>query len=77
MFFDAVLRPLLQLFEVPSCLGNANDRPGQLSALGQLLQGREDLFVGEVAGSAKKHYGVRIGESHRACVSHVIYSNAF
>jgi hypothetical protein len=50
------------LVEIPSSLGYANDRPGQLSTPGQLLQRGKNLFVGEIAGSAKKHYGVRIGE---------------
>jgi hypothetical protein len=50
------------LVETPSGLGYPNDRPGQLSTLGQLLQRGKNLFVSEIAGSTKKYYGVRIGE---------------
>jgi len=64
MFRDAVFCPLAQLVEIPASLGYANDRPGQLSMLGQLLQRGKNLFVSEIAGSAKKHYGVGIGEFH-------------
>src|ERR1700742_2174695 len=62
MFGDTVFCPLPQLLEIPSRLGHANDRPSQLSTFGQLLQRGKNLFVSEIAGSAKKHYGVRIGE---------------
>jgi hypothetical protein len=53
MFFNAVLRPLLELLKVPARLGNANDRTGQLSFFRQLLQSGENLLVSEIAGSAK------------------------
>src|SRR6185437_15267260 len=52
--FDTVFGPGLQLVEVPSSLGYANDWPSQLAALGQFLQSRKNLFVCEVAGGAEK-----------------------
>ena len=61
VFLDAVLRALLELFEVPSGLGNTDYRASKFSSLGQLLQGGKDLFVSEVAGGTKKHQRVRIG----------------
>ena len=64
MFFDAVLGSLLELFKVPARLGHANHRAGQLPSLCQFLQGRKDLFVSKVAGSAKKNHSVRIGLIH-------------
>ena len=63
VFLDAVLRALLELFEVPPGLGNANYRAGKFSSPGQLLQGGKDLFVSEVAGGTKKHQRIRIRRS--------------
>ncbi len=66
--FDAVFCPGLQLVEIPSSLGNANDRTGQLSTLGQLLQRGKNLFVREIAGSAEKYHGVGVGRSTESAI---------
>ena len=62
MFGDAVFRPGLKLVKIPSRLGDANNRAGQFPVAGQLLQRGKNLFVREIAGSTKKHHGVRVGE---------------
>ncbi len=69
MLFDAILGSLLELFKVPAGLGNANDRAGQLAAFCQFLQGGKDLFVGKVAGSAKKNHSIGIGLLHATTVT--------
>src|SRR5580698_6089642 len=60
MLLQAVFRPRFKLFEIPACLGDANYGSSQLSTLRQPLQGGENLFVGEISGSAEEDYGVGI-----------------
>jgi len=52
VLFDAVLRSSFELLKIPARLGHANYGPNQPSSLCQLLQGRKDLLVSEVAGTA-------------------------
>ena len=66
MLFQAVLRPGLELVEVPSGLGDADDRNVQRAALNHRLQRREDLLVGKIAGGAEEdqRVGMRLTHVH-------------
>src|SRR5262249_58315998 len=57
----ALPRALDELVLGPARLGHADDGRVQPSALDELLQGGEDLLVGEVAGGAEEDQRVRAG----------------
>ena len=69
MLFETVLRPGLELIEIPARLGHADDRHVEVAAFHHRLQRREDLLVRQVAGGAEKHQRVGMGSSH-GVVSH-------
>ena len=55
MLLQAVLRPGLELVEIPAGLGHADDRHVEMAAFHHRLQRREDLLVGQVAGGAEEN----------------------
>ena len=61
VLLQAVLRPGLELVQVPARLRHADDRHVEVAALDHGLQRREDLLVGEVAGRPEEDKGVRPG----------------
>ena len=61
VLLQAVLRPVLELFESPGGLRDADDRYVQVAALHHRLQRRKDLLVGEIAGGAEEDEGVSLG----------------
>ena len=60
--FEAGLGAVLQLFQVPARLGDADDRDVEPLVAHEGLKGREDLLVGEIAGRAEEDEGVGAGE---------------
>ncbi len=53
-----------QAIEIPVCLGDADDRYGEMSAADHRLERREDLLVGEVSGRTEEHEGVGALQTH-------------
>ncbi len=60
VLFQRVLRPRVELVQVPPGLGHADHRHIERAALHHRLQRGKDLLVGQVAGRAKKHECVRV-----------------
>ena len=54
MLFQAVVRSFSKLLEGPARFRHANHRHVEIAAPDHLLERRENLFVGEVAGRAKE-----------------------
>src|SRR5439155_697290 len=69
MLLDAVARAGAKLVQAPSCLGDADDRHVEVTALRHRLQGGKDLLVGEIARGAEEHEGIRLDVAHRASPS--------
>jgi hypothetical protein len=59
VFGEAVAGSLAQLLDGPAGLGHADHGHVEMAAPNHLLEGREDLLVGEVASGAEGHQ--RIG----------------
>src|ERR1044071_7446159 len=55
MFLQAVLCASAKLIEIPSSFCDSDYWNVEVSSFHHRLQGREDLFVGEIAGGAKKN----------------------
>ncbi len=72
VFLQAVLRPGLELVQVPARLGHADDRHVEIAAFHHRLQRREDLLVGQVAGGPEEDQRVGMG-----CVHDAFYLPAF
>src|SRR5258707_162068 len=64
MFFQTVFRAGAKLIEIPSSLGDADDRNIEMSPFHHRLQGRENLLVGKIAGGAEENECVRVGIIH-------------
>ena len=64
VLLDALSRPRLQLIEVPTRLGHADDRHVEVAALGHRLQRRKDLLEGQIAGRAEKDERVGLSVAH-------------
>ena len=60
MFLQAVFCASAKLIKIPSGLGDADDGNIEVSSLHHRLQGRKNLFVGEIAGGAEKNECVRV-----------------
>jgi hypothetical protein len=52
---DAVQRPRLQPIQIPSRLGDPNDRDLQVMPFHQCLQRWKNLLVGKISGRAKEY----------------------
>jgi hypothetical protein len=68
---DRVVRALLEVVEIPTGLGDADDRHLEDAAADQRVQGGEDLLVREVSRRAEEDEGVAVvahdrGEPRRA-----------
>ncbi len=64
MLLDAVPSAGLELVEIPTRLGHANDRHIKTPAGDHRLQRGKDLFVGKVSGSPEEHERVGMDGSH-------------
>ena len=59
VFGEAGARALAQLFDRPARLGDADDRDPEGPMADHVLQRREDLLVGEIAGRTEEDERVR------------------
>src|SRR6476620_2775902 len=71
MLFDAIARPLAQLIEIPTLLGDADHGHVQLAMLQHRLKRRKDFFVRQISRGAKEDESVRFN-----CVRHTCLSNS-
>ena len=62
--FDAFLGARPQIFNGPTGLGDANDGDVEPFLGDETQKSREDLLVGEIAGSASEHHGVGLSGFH-------------
>ncbi len=70
MLFQAFFRARFQLIQIPSGLGDADDRDVESFVANQVLQRREDLFVGEIARGSEKYKRIRHSFRHLLVASH-------
>src|SRR5581483_7366828 len=66
----AVARPGTEFLRLPGLPADADDGHLEATAAGQCLQRREDFLMGQIAGGAEEHKGVR----RRRCRSHRVGS---
>ena len=52
------MRPFSKLIEGPARFGHSDDRHVQIAAPDHVLERRENLFIGEIAGRTKKDQSV-------------------
>src|SRR4029077_2664808 len=59
VLFDVIVYYLGESVVIPVAAGEAHQGEGrrQQAAVGQVVDGRHDLLVGQVAGYAEKHHG--------------------
>jgi len=62
---NAVASARLELLEIPPGLGDSHNGNVQVVPFYQRLQGRENLFVGQIPSRAKKDDGILLRSIHR------------
>src|SRR5215471_742072 len=73
MSLQTVLRPCLQLVEIPVGLGHTDDRHVKIATLQHRLQRREDLLVRQVARGAEEYERITMIRSHKSSLSHLLF----
>src|SRR5207247_9801493 len=66
MLLDAVARAGAKLVQAPSCLGDADQRHVEVTALRHRLHGGKDLLVAEIARGAEECESIRLYVAHPA-----------
>src|SRR6185369_13933267 len=69
MLFQAVLRASLELVQVPTCLGDADNWHVERAAFNHRLQRWENLLVSQVASGTEKDQRIGMGITHRVFLS--------
>src|SRR5215472_11883050 len=77
VLFDGVLDAGVELLEIPTRLGDANDRNIQVAPLDHGLQARKDLFVSEVASRTKEDQRIRTNVLHTSLRVPTLHSCGF
>src|SRR3974377_251532 len=77
VLFDRVLDAGVELLEIPTCLGDANDRNIQVPPLDHGLQAGKDFFVSEVACRTKEDQRIRTNVIHTSLRVPALYSCGF
>jgi hypothetical protein len=68
VLFETIVGPGLELFECPTCLGDADHGNIEVAPLQHRLQRGKDLLVSEITRCAEKHQRVRPRFAHVAPV---------
>src|SRR5271166_323882 len=68
--FDVIEYYLGESVVIPIAAGEAHQGEGrrQQAAVGQVVDGRHDLLMGQVAGDTEKHHGARAGDSGKSLI---------
>src|SRR6516164_2894023 len=77
VLFDGVLDAGVELLEIPTRLGDANDRNIQVPPLDHRLQVEKDLFVSEVASRTKEDQRIRTNLIHTSLRVPALHSRGF
>jgi hypothetical protein len=60
VFLDAVSRPRSKLINIPTCLGNPDNRHVEVAAFDHRLQRRKNFLVSEIATGTEEDQRVRM-----------------
>ena len=66
MLHDAVATTVFKIVQRPAGFGYTHDGPLQLAALGEPLEGRENLLVGKIPRGTKENQRIRHNLLHEA-----------
>ena len=64
MFLKTVLRPVLELIEIPARFGDADHRHVEMAAFHHRLQRWKDFLVSQIAGCPEENQSVGMGSAH-------------
>src|SRR6516225_9549193 len=77
VLFDGGLDAGVELLEIPTRLGNANDRNVQVAPFDHGLQAGKDLFVSEIASRTKEDQSIRTNVTHKSLRVPALHSCGF